>query len=540
MAVKEKINALLKELNKGIYEKEEAIRLALLSSIAGESIFLLGPPGVAKSLIARRLKFAYKGKGGDKGPKVFEYLMSRFSTPDEIFGPVSISKLKNDDRYERIIEGYLPSADVVFLDEIWKAGPSIQNALLTVINEKKFRNGDTEIDVPMKALISASNELPARDEGLEALWDRFLIRLYVDGIKDENNFNTMIAEDLNLYEDTVSEKISDDEYKAWSERINAVKIPDNVFKVIDVIRKKTAADNEKEDVEQPLYISDRRWRKIIRLLRASAFLNGRKEVNLMDCFLIKDCIWDEYSQRDAVFQYVSSAIEEHGYTVSVDIPVLKKELESIDNDVKEWTRGEKSVEYQVPKIHKINNQKYYKIKTEGSQYEDHNLIQIDDMKKVIENSFIKVELFTEYSYRNSRTVSLKRSPKENKIIISNDDDKNEEEFDIECESETRQELQPYIKSAHPNAIKGWDKRIKTVQTKADNLKTQIERYRTHDLKHVHDNLFVDKEYADIVEKNLNDLETEIEKCEIEADRIHSCYHNIEPSKNSSELKLLEE
>ncbi|MDR0785025.1 MAG: AAA family ATPase [Treponema sp.] len=98
MTTKEKINALLIELNKGIYEKEEAIRLALLSSIAGESIFLLGPPGVAKSLIARRLKFAYKGKGGDKGPKVFEYLMSRFSTPDEIFGPVSISNYQEGNR----------------------------------------------------------------------------------------------------------------------------------------------------------------------------------------------------------------------------------------------------------------------------------------------------------------------------------------------------------------------------------------------------------------------------------------------------------
>jgi len=107
------------------------LALALLSSIAGESIFLLGSPGVAKSLIARRLKYAYKDV------KVFEYLMSRFSTPDEIFGPVALSKLK-DDKYERIVKNYLLATDVVFLDEIWKAGPSIQHALLTILNEQEL------------------------------------------------------------------------------------------------------------------------------------------------------------------------------------------------------------------------------------------------------------------------------------------------------------------------------------------------------------------------------------------------------------------
>ena len=113
--------------------------------------------------------------------------MSRFSTPDEIFGPVSISKLKDSDKYERSIEGYLPMADVVFLDEIWKAGPAIQNTLLTVMNEKLFRNGDKEIHVPLKLLIAASNELPAQGEGLEALLDRFIIRMECENIKQEKN-----------------------------------------------------------------------------------------------------------------------------------------------------------------------------------------------------------------------------------------------------------------------------------------------------------------------------------------------------------------
>ena len=139
MEIKQSIKALLDLLNNNIYEKQEVIALSLLSAVAGESIFLLGAPGVAKSLIARQLKFAFED--GSKSGGHFEYLMNRFSTPDEIFGPVSISQLKDNDKYERLVKKYLPGATVVFLDEIWKAGPSIQNALLTVLNEKVYRNG---------------------------------------------------------------------------------------------------------------------------------------------------------------------------------------------------------------------------------------------------------------------------------------------------------------------------------------------------------------------------------------------------------------
>src|SRR3990172_3632561 len=199
MKIKSQIKSLLDELNEGVYEKEDVTALSLLAAIAGESIFLLGAPGVAKSLVARRLKFAFAGGSS------FEYLMNRFSTPDEIFGPVSISKLKDEDKYERIVKNYLPTATVVFLDEVWKAGPSIQNALLTILNEKIYRNGDREIHVPMKVLIAASNELPMKGEGLEALWDRFLIRYIVGSIEDKNNFNEMISKTLKSYEDNVSQ-----------------------------------------------------------------------------------------------------------------------------------------------------------------------------------------------------------------------------------------------------------------------------------------------------------------------------------------------
>ena len=189
--IKKRIEQLFDALNKGIYEKENEIALSLLAAVAGESIILLGPPGVAKSMVARRLSKAFSGA------RSFEYLMSKFSTPDEIFGPVSISKLKDSDDYERVTEGYLPTADVVFLDEIWKAGPAIQNTLLTVINEKVFRNGNRLVSLPLKLLIAASNELPAQGEGLEALWDRLIIRLESKSIKQDENFDKMLLADGN-------------------------------------------------------------------------------------------------------------------------------------------------------------------------------------------------------------------------------------------------------------------------------------------------------------------------------------------------------
>lgn len=206
--MKDRIIHLIQQMQRGIYDKDTEIALSLLAAIAGESILLLGPPGGAKSMVARRLKLAFLNA------RDFEYLMSRFSTPDEIFGPVSISKLKETDAYERCVDGYLPTVDVVFLDEMWKAGPAIQNTLLTVMNEKLFRNGSHEIQLPLKLLVAASNELPAQGEGLEALWDRFIIRLECRNIPNDQLFLKMLTTpDDSAIEINADDQISNEEYE---------------------------------------------------------------------------------------------------------------------------------------------------------------------------------------------------------------------------------------------------------------------------------------------------------------------------------------
>src|SRR5574344_191279 len=314
--MKERMVVLLREMNKGIYEKESEIALALLAALAGESIILLGPPGVAKSMIARRLKLAFKDAHS------FEYLMSRFSTPDEIFGAVSISRLKSSDRYERSIEGYLPTADVVFLNEIWKAGPAIQNTLLTVINEKLFRNGNTEIRLPLKLLVAASNELPTQGEGLEALWDRFIIRLESKSIRKESNFNRMLLDVADIYEEQnvnsdisavdgsiVDLQISNAEYVEWRKLIAATVIPENVLHCISLIRRSlTSVLVDDADERRRVYVSDRRWKNIVRLLRTAAFMQDCEQVQLRDLLPVYHCLWQEPDERDSIRDIVIRSI----------------------------------------------------------------------------------------------------------------------------------------------------------------------------------------------------------------------------------------
>ncbi len=351
----QRIAQLLDQLNNGIYEKETEIALSLLAAVAGQSIILLGPPGVAKSMVARRVKAAFRNA------QSFEYLMSRFSTPDEIFGPVSISKLKDADRYERAVEGYLPTADVAFLDEIWKAGPAIQNTLLTVINEKLFRNGTKELHLPLKLLVAASNELPARGEGLEALWDRFLIRLESRSIRNEELFCRMLLDDRAELPIDEALQISNDEYQQWQRQLTAVTLPADVLRAITQIRRALRAVSTDEAAQRrEVYVSDRRWKNIVRLLRASAFLQGRDVVVMADLMPVYHCLWQEPEERDGIRSaLIGILFDDVAQTLNELKENLKKDIKTARAQRAAGRISRRQMERDADK--KIYNEFYYRL-----------------------------------------------------------------------------------------------------------------------------------------------------------------------------------
>jgi len=384
----DRIKNLRDALINGLYEKDEAVRLALLTAIAGESVFFLGAPGCAKSMIARRVVQAFKADG-DKGVKYFETLLNQFSTPEEVFGNISLKALNGEledengnkkEEYRRLTENMLPEADIAFLDEIWKASPAILNTLLTIINERKFHNGSKVMDVPLKALFAASNELPAKDRGLEALYDRFILRLCVGYIENEDSFFDMIdgssSSDFALPDEVKNLQITNEELKAWKEKIDAVSLSDEAKAIISAIRKELTSRNEKlteenknsKDFEwqrELFEVGDRRWKKIAHILKASAFLNDRTEVDLMDCQLIEYCIWSTEKQQKQARDIVEKCIKQNGVDCDSAIEEINEQIEDFKASVDEaWFSEVKEPE--TDKIVTLDGQKCYECTRDGT------------------------------------------------------------------------------------------------------------------------------------------------------------------------------
>lgn len=322
--IQKRIGRLIEAVSEGMFEREEIIAVSLLGALCGQNTFLYGPPGTAKSLISRRIACAFESR------KYFEYLMNRFSTPEEVFGPVSIKALK-EDQYTRKTEAYLPQAEFAFLDEIWKSSPAILNTLLTLINERIFRNGEITEDAPLKALIAASNETPEANQGLEALYDRFIIRLLVGPISQSEHFERLLESKPTKANTAIPDEllVKSEEWVAWREELHDVQLSPETITIIHLIRAALAGRHDELEV----YVSDRRWQRAAMLMKASAFFNGRGETNHSDAVLLKHCLWTNEENRQAVSDLVADALKTSGLEAGVDLTAMDKAKDDLDKEI---------------------------------------------------------------------------------------------------------------------------------------------------------------------------------------------------------------
>ena len=292
--LQDRLRWLRDRLSARLVERDVAVRLALLAALAGEHLLLVGPPGTAKSLVARRLHLAFKDA------RYFERLLTRFSVPEELFGPLSIKRLE-EDRYERLTESYLPNAHIAFLDEIFKANSAILNALLTLLNERQFDNGTRRVQTPLLAVVAASNELPEEDEQLDALFDRFLLRLHVGSVS-KDAFPELLKLRGNDEPDVDSSlKLTPEELEEVQGFAEECEVPDEVMNLLCDLRDWCAS-------EKLPTVSDRRWRKVVKLLQTSAWTCGRDSVSIWDCWLLQHCLWNKAEDREKIYQWYAARV----------------------------------------------------------------------------------------------------------------------------------------------------------------------------------------------------------------------------------------
>jgi MoxR-like ATPase len=272
-------------------ERKDVIEGALAAVLAGEHVLLLGPPGTAKSALARAIAQAFSGV-------YFERLLTKFSTPEELFGAISLKALEQD-RFARVVTGKLPEAEFAFVDEVFKANSAILNSLLSLVNERVFHNDGQPVSCPLVTMVGASNELP-EGKDLEALFDRFLLRFEVGYLLRPANLKLVLTSP-----DPAAASVMKmtDLRKAQSE-VHAVKITDETIDALIQIRDACKAEG--------IVASDRRWKKSLKLAQATAYMAGEKSTTPEDLTILIDSLWREPKDRSKVARLVGKLADPIG------------------------------------------------------------------------------------------------------------------------------------------------------------------------------------------------------------------------------------
>lgn len=284
-----KFQTLEQDLNAQHFERQPVIRGLLCALLARQHVIILGPPGTGKSRLTRDLTHRFLAR-------YFEWLLTRMSTPEELFGPISLAALEQD-HYRRVTTDKLPEADIAYLDETFKGSSAILNALLGVLNERVFHNNGTPQQVPLQMVVGASNELPEDRDELGALWDRFLMRYVVEPLRDPDAFAAMLQV---ARTPTPQITMTLQELELAQQEVAQVDLGPAIPTLVALRRSLQ---------QQGITASDRRWHDATGVLQAQAWLNGHASVDSSDLAILSDILWDAPEQRaqvaKAVLQLVS-------------------------------------------------------------------------------------------------------------------------------------------------------------------------------------------------------------------------------------------
>jgi MoxR-like ATPase len=292
----ERLKTVAGSLERQFLGKDELIRLLLIAVVAGEHCVLLGPPGTAKSALIRSLSELMQAR-------YFEYLLTRFTEPNELFGPVDIAAFR-EGTYRRNTAGMLPEAEIVFLDEAFKANSAILNALLTLLNERTVTSGGQVIQCPLISVFAASNEVPS-DETLNAVFDRFLLRVHSDNL-DAYHFSELLQrgiehESRRMASEKLAPVVDARELHELGRSFGArLRFSDAFLSTYKTLVFQIRAEG--------VTVSDRRVVKLLKLFAASAYIDGRDEADLSDLFVLKH-IWNSQDQAAILEGVVQPVLE---------------------------------------------------------------------------------------------------------------------------------------------------------------------------------------------------------------------------------------
>ncbi len=277
----EKFHEVEQELNTVFVERNEPIRGIILASLAKTNVLLLGPAGVAKSALIKQWNRRIKDA------QYFEWLLTKFSTPEELFGPPSFKAIE-DDQYRRVTTGKLSDekTTTAFIDEIFKANSSILNSMLTILNERIFYNDGAPTKLNLFTIAGASNEVPDADDNLDAFFDRFLLKYHVEYVKEDGNFLKMLESDLDA---EPAAYITKQDILDAQEEVKQVTFPIEMQQIYVKMRKTLTIES--------FHVSDRTYKMVIDLLKAQAWLSGRDTIDTPDFEVLKHVVWTLPDQK---------------------------------------------------------------------------------------------------------------------------------------------------------------------------------------------------------------------------------------------------